>query len=136
VTVKLLSGNRVLADGVRGTGWIGESPTVPLSPVRQRATDVKLCFTIGQRIEGVGLDGVRARTATVVNTKTGQSLLGRMRIEFLRSGARSWLSLSSSVARRAGLGHWPAGTWTIPVVMAMVAAVVLGASWLTVREMQ
>ena len=49
VSVKVLSGDQVLTSGVREAGWRGQSPTVPLSPVSQNASDVKLCLSSAPR---------------------------------------------------------------------------------------
>jgi hypothetical protein len=35
-----------------------------------------------------------------------------------------------------GLGHAPAGTWIVLLLAAVMAAVLAGASWLTVRELR
>jgi len=58
-----------------------------------------------------------------------------MRIEFLKPGKRSWLSSASSVARHMGLGRWIHGTWMVLLVIALLGAILLGASWLTVKEL-
>jgi hypothetical protein len=136
VSVKVLSGDRVLTSGVRGAGWRGESPTIPLRPVvRQGASNVKLCFALGRTSEVVFLNGVISNASDAVAYEDGSSLEGRMRIDYLKPGDRSWLDLALSVARRAGLGRWPAGTWVILLVTTMVAVVVAGTSWLIVREL-
>ena len=136
VTVKVLSGGRVLTSGVRGAGWRGESPTVPLRPVRQGASNVTLCFALGQTAEAVYLDGVGSSASDAVTSEGGQPLGGRMRIDYLKPGSRSWLSLAPSVARRAGLGHWPSGTWVTLFAVMLIAAVVAGALWLLVSELR
>ena len=67
-------------------------------------------------------------------TVNGRPVSGRMRVEYLARGNRSWLSLAKHVARRLGLGHAPAGTWIVlPLAALMATAVALGA-WLLMRE--
>jgi hypothetical protein len=137
VTVKVLAAGRVLTGGVRGAGWIGESPTVPLRPVRQASPDTKVCFSLGRPGGLVAIDGSRTSGAGgLVSTTGGHALGGRMGVEYLMPGQRSWWSLAPSVARRMGLGHWPAGTWTVLPLMAMVATVIAGALWLAARELR
>ncbi len=136
VSVKVLSGDHVLTSGVRGAGWRGQSPTVPLLPVSQSASDVKLCFRVGRSEENVGLDGSAARPGEGTIAQDGRSLGVKMRIEYLRGGNRSWLSLLPSVFRRAELGRWTAGAWIPLLVLLLVATMVSGAAWLTARELR
>jgi hypothetical protein len=134
VTVKILSGDRVLTSGVRDAGWRGESPTVPLQPVSRGVPGVKLCFALGRTTEAVAIDGV-SPSPEAATFENGQSVGGKMRVEYLQAGHRSWLSLASSVARRAGLGRWAAGTWIVLLALTVMTAIVVGASWLVVKEL-
>jgi len=136
VTVKVLSGNRVLTSGVREAGWRGESPTVPLRPVSYSVSHAKLCFALGRTTEAVAIDGLSPSPSESATFTSGRSVGGKMRIEYLEPGRRSWLSLASSVARHAGLGRWPAGTWIFLLVMMVVATIIVGASWLVVKELR
>ncbi len=136
LSVAVLSGGRVLTSGVRDAGWTGEVVTVPVRPVRHGASHVKLCFALGRTDELVAIAGAPASPALAMTTGDGHRLPGRMRIEFVRPGRRSWWSLASSVARRMGLGHTAAGTWVVLLLAAVMAAVLAGASWLTVRELR
>lgn len=135
VAVSALSGGRVLTSGVRSSGWIGESPTIPVRPVRVGASRVTLCFTFGRATGVLSLYGDLASPARQT-TANGHPLGGRMRVEYLKPGSRSWLSLATSVARHMGLGHWAAGTWIVFLVMGLMATVLAGASWLTVKELR
>jgi hypothetical protein len=136
LTVRVLSGKRVLTSGVRDAGWTGEIVTVPVQPVRHRAAHVKLCFALGRTDEAISMVGAPASPTTAATAADGQRLPGRMRIEYMAPGPRSWWSLASWVARRMGLGRAAAGTWVVLLVMAAMTAVVAGASWLTVRELR
>jgi hypothetical protein len=133
VSVAVLSGGRVLTSGVRGAGWTGGAVTVPPRPLRRGASHVKLCFALGPMNEVVELIGSPASPAEATTAGDGRRLPGRIRIEFLKPGRRSWWSLASSVARRMGLGHTAAGTWVVLLLAAAMATVLAGASWLTVR---
>jgi hypothetical protein len=136
VTVKVLSGDRVVTRGMVKAGWIGEGPTVPVSPIRRNAFHVKVCFALGQMDGRLKVIGEPAGSTGVLTSDAGQQLGGRLRIEYLKPGDRSWLSQVSSVARRMGLGRWASGTWIVLLIFVMVASVVVGATWLTVRELQ
>lgn len=136
VSVKVLSGDRVLTSGVLGSGWIGQSPTIPLRPVSHSSSDVRVCFTLGQPAGIVAIQGSEASAGEALTFAGEQGQRTRMRVEYVKSGNDSWWSLASSVARHMGLGHWPAGTWLALLVMAMMAAIAAGAAWLTARELR
>ncbi len=136
IAVKILSGERVLTNGQRGAGWNGRIPTVPLSPVRRSVSDVQFCFTLGSTDGLVNIDGSETPAAVAAVGGGGQRLSGRMRVEYLKPDPRSWWSLATPVARRLGLGRWPAGTWIALLAVGLMAAVVVAVSWLTVRELR
>jgi len=135
LTVKAYAGGRVLTSGVRDAGWTGEVVTVPVQPVRHGASHVKLCFALGRTSEVIGMIGGPASPGQARAVGDGQQLGGRMRIEYVKPGRRSWWSLAPSVARRMGLGHTAAGTWIVLLLLAVMAAVLAGASWLAVKEL-
>jgi hypothetical protein len=136
LTIKVLSGKRLLASGVRDPGWIGESPTVALRPVSKGAQHVRVCFALGAAQGNVILYGGPAKPSERAVGEDGQLLSGRLRIEYLKPDDHSWLSLAPSVARRMGLGHWPAGTWIVLLELALMLGVLVGAIWLTNRELR
>ncbi len=139
VTVAVLSGERgerVLTSGVRDAGWIGESPTVAVRPVRVGASGVRVCFALGRMAGLVSMDGSRASPEKQVSSPSGSPFGGRMRIDYLEPGSSSWLSQARSVARRMGLGHWAAGAWIALLAAALMAGVLAAAMWLTVRELR
>ncbi len=63
-------------------------------------------------------------------------LPGRISIEYLQPGRRSWWSLALSVARRLGLGRAAAGTGNALLVLALALAVLTLSSWLVVRDLR
>ncbi|HXC23770.1 MAG TPA: hypothetical protein VNU28_04225, partial [Solirubrobacteraceae bacterium] len=123
VAVQVFSGGRLLTSGVRGAGWTAEGPAVPVRPVDRTTPDVKVCVTFGQPLGLIDVDGSYVSPEQAMTSATGQTLAGRMRIEYLRPGNRSWWSSASSVARRMGLGRWPAGTWIALLAIALMAGV-------------
>jgi Predicted membrane protein (DUF2142) len=128
VTVTVLSGSRVIAKGAQAAGWTGEEVTVPIAPVPSAVTGASVCIAIGPTVESIGLIGVKAPHPT------GEAP-GKVRVEYLRPGNRTWLSMAGAVARRMGLGRSPSGTWIafVPILL-MLAALVL-ASRLVLREL-
>jgi hypothetical protein len=128
VTVTVLSGSQVLAKGVQAAGWTGEQITVPIVPVPSTVTGASVCIAIGPAVESIGLTGVKAPHPT------GEAP-GKVRVEYLHPGNRTWLSMAGAVARRLGLGRSPSGTWIafVPILL-MLAALVLTAR-LVLREL-
>ncbi len=119
VTVTVLSGSQVIARGAQAAGWTGEQVTVPIAPVASAVTGASVCLAIGPAVESIGLTGVKAPHPT------GEAP-GKVSVEYLRPGNRTWLSMTGAVARRLGLGRSPSGTWIafVPILL-MLAALVL-----------
>jgi hypothetical protein len=133
VSVTVSHAGQGAARGHRSAGWNGSSLTVPLQPPVATPIDATICLTRGPGGMPVELTGNNAPTALAA-TANGKPLPGRMRIEYLRRGHRSWLSLAKRVARRLGLGHAPLGAWILlPLAAMMAIAVTLGA-WLLIHE--
>jgi hypothetical protein len=133
VSVAVSHEGQIVASGQRNAGWFGGSLTLPLHPAVRTPLDAKICLTRDPGGLPVELAGNVAPTALAA-TVNGKALPGRMRVEYLRGGHRSWLSLARHVARRLGLGHSPSGTWIVlPLAAMMAMAAALGA-WLLLRE--
>src|ERR1039458_1004774 len=133
VSVTVSRGGQIIASGHRDAGWVRGSLTLPLQPRVATPQDVKICLT---RDPGVGLAGLFGHVTprALAATSDGMPLPGRMRIEYLARGHRSWFSLAEHVARRLGLGHSPSGTWIVIPLAAMMAIAVALAAWLLMRE--
>ena len=74
--------------------------------------------------------------AAIAARADGQPTRGRMWIEYLRPGTRSWASLTSSVVRDMGFGRAWSGSGIAFVVLALLAAVAVLASRLVLTEMR
>jgi hypothetical protein len=115
VSLRALSGSRLVATGERGAGWgTDETVTVPVTHVAKTVRATRVCAMVGQAAEPIQVNGAR------VHTSAGGEVVW-LRLEYLRHGSASWASLAASVARRMGLAHAPAGTW---VAFALIAAMV------------
>jgi hypothetical protein len=134
VTVRLLAGTRAVSSGVRGSGWSAGSVTVDVRPLRRELQDVSVCFTSGPQYEPVGIEGSRSSPSVAAATAKAR-LSGRTKIEFLRSGGRSWWSLASGIAERVGFGRGVSGTWIAGLVIALMAMVLVGSSWLVLTAL-
>ena len=119
VTVEVSADGRPITSGVRGSGWVGGSVTVPVRALPRTVSGTRVCVSFAAQDETVVVQG---------NS-------GRMWIEYLRPGSSSWASLVSSTARRMGLGRAGAGSWVVFVALALLAAVVVLASRLVLGEL-
>jgi hypothetical protein len=134
VTVKLTGAGRVLARGTRRAGWgISETVTVPIKRAPASVAGVTVCTTAGRSIENVEINGSVLKTIDA-NGRSDHAIA--LRVEYLRTGHASWLSLASSVTRHLGLGRSPSGTWLAYLVMALMMAVAGLTSRLLLRELQ
>jgi hypothetical protein len=135
VTVDIFAGSHRLTSGTHPPGWVGSVVTVPVKPVPHAHSQAKLCFrltSINGPIQVIGEDTSPAE-AVVSN---GEPLAGRIRVEYLRPGERSWLSLATSLARRLGFGHAANGLWDVLLVMALATAVIALSTALALRELR
>jgi hypothetical protein len=145
VQVEAISAGRLLARGSRGPGWTAGSVTVPIEPVPRSSARAKVCVNVGQAREPIGLRGVPSAKALAAVDRQGPvasgmrtrasggrtraasfregPLGGRVIIEYLRPGRRSWWSLARSLARRMELGHAGAGAWIPLLALALVLAI-------------
>jgi hypothetical protein len=134
VTVRVLSGSRVLTRGARSAGWSSGSVTVPVSPVAHAAAPVRVCFAFSSMNGLITLRGWTAPPAVAASSGEGP-LPGRMGVEYLRPSHRSWWSSASAVIRRMGFGHAASGSWNALLAMVLAAAFIALSSWLVVREL-
>ncbi len=135
VTVKVLSGSRVIAHGATAPGWSDASVTVPVQPLSHTVAPVKVCFAMTQMNGKIAMRGTPTGPALAAQSPEGP-LEGRMGIEYMRPGSDSWWSQATAVARRLGLGRAGSGTWNALLVMVLAASVVTLSSWLVVKELR
>jgi hypothetical protein len=129
VSLQVLSGAAVVAEGEREAGWgEDETVTVPVGRVPRRIPGTRICTTIGPLSEFLQINGARVQTSAA----GGHTI--SLRMEYLRPGPRSWLSLASSVARHMGIGHAPSGTWVAFLALALMLTAATLTSRLILRE--
>jgi hypothetical protein len=136
VVAQVFSGGYLLTSGVRPAGWTEEGPTILVRPVDQTTTDVKVCITFGQPLGLINVNGSDTDPAAAMVSNAGQPLAGRMRIEYLASGRRSWWSLASLVAKHLGLGRWPTGSWIALLALMLMVVVVVAVIRLTLVDLR
>jgi hypothetical protein len=119
----------VITEGTRAAGWgVDETVTVSVKRVAHTAHDTRICTKIGPAVEAIQVNGER------VNANGAQAI--RLRMEYLRPGSSSWLSLAPSIASRMGLAHAPTGAWVGYAAIAVMIVVCGFASRLVLRELR
>ncbi len=136
VTVEMLDHGRVIAQGERGPGWTGGVVTMPVSPLSTARTGLDLCFKLFLNGDESNILLGEPTTGARAAYSHDARLPGRLRVEYLRPGRSSWWSLAPAVARRMGLGHAWAGTWSVLLVLLLMGGVTLVCGRLILRELE
>jgi hypothetical protein len=123
IHVTISSGSRTLTAGKRGPDWTGSTVTIPVTPLSHAVSPVKVCVDVGPNSEVLYFTGAEAAPSAAAVASTGEPLAGRIGIEYLAAGNRSWWSRILEVARHMGLGHALTGTWVVLLIAALMAAV-------------
>jgi hypothetical protein len=123
VLVSLYSAGRLIGSGTRGSGWTGGSVTVPVKPLTRTFAGVTVCVSFHAHDETIVVQGAYTPPQDEAHDG-GRPLPGRISIEYLRPGPRSWLSLVPDVIRHMSLGRAWAGTWIVYLMLALVASIV------------
>ena len=135
LALRATNGRTTIGRGRLAAGWSGETATIPLRPVARVQQPARLCVTVGAS-SSVTLAGEITDDpdhAGPPATASGSQLRGRLRIEYLAPGRRSWWSQTGTIARRIGFGRAPGGGGVAFVaVLLMLAAATLGL-WQVVR---
>ncbi len=135
VSVEVFEGARVVARGTRESGWTAGVVTVPVRPLARTTPAVSVCFTFARSPWLVGLTGTLTSPTTAARYE-GQALAGRVGIEYLQAGHRSWWSRVRSIARQMSFGHAGGGIWIPLLVLALIVSIGGLSSWLVVQELR
>jgi hypothetical protein len=135
VSVQVYSGSRRVAAGHLGRGWSGEGATVAVNELPHAISPVKVCFALQSVIGDIHMLG-RISSKSDATVSEGNPLSGRISIQYLQHGHRSWWSLAASVMHRMGLGHAASGAWDALFVILLTGTVLTLSSWLVVRELR
>ena len=134
IKVQAKAGGRVVTSGETGYGWTGAVVQIPVKRVARTTAHATVCFTLAQRQQLVNLRGQNTPKAPAV-TEGNQVLPGRMRMEYLRAGDRSWWSLIGSTAQRLGF-NIGGSAWIALLPLTLLLSVVGLSSWLLTRELR
>jgi len=134
VRIRVLAGSRLLTQGERAAGWgADKTVTVPVAPLSHTVHGALVCTAVGPAVEFLHIMGTPAKSTS----PEGRNLAGiELRMEYLRPGPKSWLSLAPAISRRMGLGRAAGGTWVVFLALALMIAVAILASRLTLREVR
>jgi hypothetical protein len=132
---EVLAGARVVDDGSLGSDWTGRTATIPVRPPAVAIPQATICVALSTRHEQVTPFGQPTAPALAARDN-GSALPGRMRIEYLASGTRSWWSLAASSAEHMGLGRGAGGIWVPFLAGALMAAAAVTAAAALLRELR
>ena len=119
LSLKAYSGSRLLTQGSVRAGWgVDETVTVPVTPLTHAVGNPLICVAVGTPFETVQVNGTE-----LASTSAGFAGVA-LRMEYLRPGDHSWLSLASSIAQHLGLGHAAPGTWIVFLSLALVGTLI------------
>jgi hypothetical protein len=124
-----------IASGAEDSGWTGSIVAVSVKPLRHTVSGVRICASFALANETLVLLGEHTHAA-VAAREAGRPLQGRMWVEYLRPGPRSWASLGSSVIRNMGYGRAWGGSGIALLVLALLAIIALLASRVALTEMR
>jgi hypothetical protein len=121
--VTMVVGARPLATGRLAAGWRSGAVTIPVSRIRETQQGATICLVNrGSRSVSFGGSVPDADFYVVLGSKP---LRGRMRVEYMRPGSESWLTLLGTLTHRFSLAkadvvrHWAA-----PAVLVLMLFVV------------
>jgi hypothetical protein len=135
LNVVVSSAGSTVTTGQRRSGWTSRVVTIPVKKVPNAVRGATICVSFRLKNEGLTVFG--EPTPPSIAARNGQTpLLGRMRIEYLRSGTRSWASIAPSIAHNMGLGRAASGKLIVFVALALLAGVVALASNLLLKDLR
>jgi hypothetical protein len=134
VTVKILSGLRLLAEGRHEAGGPAvPNVTVPVPRLAHALAGARICTTVGPALEPIRYYGAPRRTSAPAANPLQEATL---RMQYMRPSGRSWWSRASSIANHLGLGRAPQGTWVAFFAIALMLAVVAAVCWVSLEDLR
>lgn len=135
VRISVSSLGHVVVAGTRGSDWTGGTVTVPVRPLGRAITDATVCIAFPLHDETVIAAGEFA-SGPYAARSGGHALKGRLWIEYLRPGTRSWASLAPSIIRHMGFGRAGTGAWPAFLVIVLLATTIALGSSLAHKELR
>jgi hypothetical protein len=135
VRLEAISGTRAIAAGETGSGWTSRELTVSVAPLKHAVSDVTICVSFQVRDEEVEFVGFPSPLSSAA-VSNGRPLPGRLAIEYLRPGSRSWTSQLLEIARRIQFGRSLTGHWIVGLLLALTAGLVALVSVALIGELR
>jgi hypothetical protein len=127
VAVTISDGAGTLSSGTLKAGWRAGTVTIALTTVRHSVAGAIVCL-VNRGSRAIALAG-SVPDGDFYVVLDGKPVNGRMRLEYMRPGRESWLSLLPTLAHRFSLAkgdvvrHWAAGAAIVLMLLAIVLAV-------------
>jgi hypothetical protein len=127
VAVTVSDARGQLSAGALRAGWRTGVVTIPLTTVRHTVASATICL-VNRGSRAIALGG-SVPDADFYVVLDGKPVNGRMRLEYMRPGRESWLSLLPTLAHRFSLAkgdvvrHWAAAAAIVLMLLAVVLAV-------------
>jgi hypothetical protein len=129
------AGGAIVAAGEASAGVLPGSASIPLHPTPGAPPATNFCLYVGGSAV-VGLGGEQGPINYNSERVDGKPQAGDISLIYLRRGSETWWDLLPVLLRRFGLGKASVfGTWTLPVIAALLLGVWVGAVRLLAREL-
>jgi len=133
--VVVYAGGRSVTSGESGSGWTSRVVTVPVKPLARAVSGATVCASFQMRDEELTVFG--KFTSRPSAARNGREVLsGRMWIEYLRPGTRSWASLVPTILSNMTFGRASSGPGIVVLALLLLAAVAILSSRLVLRELR
>ncbi|HEY2718305.1 MAG TPA: hypothetical protein VGI52_01645 [Solirubrobacteraceae bacterium] len=119
-------GMHPIAVGHLAAGWHSGAVSIPVSRVRETQQGATICL-VNRGSHSVSFGG-SVPDADFYVVLDGKPLSGRMRVEYMRPGSESWLTLLGTLTHRFSLAkadvvrHWAAPAVLVLMLLAVVLA--------------
>jgi hypothetical protein len=135
VQIKAFVGNELVLQARRGANWTGTSVTIPVTSPRRSYSHVKLCINVAPTSELAVFRGSHSPRRLAAVQSNGESLGGKIGVEYLGAGRGSWWSRLGTVAESFALGHFAEGVGAAVIVAIFMLAAGALALRITLREL-
>ena len=134
IAVSVSAHGHEITSGSRGSGWTTRDVTVPVRPLHYAVANTTVCLAFHMSYEKLSVYGKVTSQANAAR-ENGETTGGRLAIEYLRPGSRSWASLAGSISHKLGLARAAPGSWVTFAVLALITAIVAVTSRAVIEAM-
>lgn len=134
VRVAVSAGGHPLTGGEQESGWTSRVLTVPVRARSRAVPDATVCVSFSLHDEAVTVFG-KPTSHTIAAHDGRRALRGRMWIEYLHSGGRSWASLAPTILSSMRFGRGGAGVLIVSLALVLLVAVAALTARLVLEEL-